>query len=96
MDEYRLPKEKSERQALLKVIGQDGQQLLDAIEQAKELSWLKEVPAVKILKEVWEQQYIIEAGQIRHREIKEMPVMDPRFWTHLRGLKGRACAPNRL
>ena len=73
MDEYRLPKEKSERQALLKVIGQDGQQLLDAIEQAKELSWLKEVPAVKILKEVWEQQYIIEAGQIRHREIKEMP-----------------------
>jgi transposase len=73
VDEYRLPKEKSERQALLKVIGQDGQQLLEAIEQAKDLSWLKEVPAVKILKEVWGQQYIIKAGQIRHREMKEMP-----------------------
>ncbi len=73
VDEYRLPKEKSERQALLKVIGQDGQELLEAIEQAKDLSWLKEVPAVKILKQVWEQQYILEAGQIRHRKMKEMP-----------------------
>ncbi|MEN4011253.1 MAG: hypothetical protein ROW48_04410 [Bellilinea sp.] len=41
--------------------------------KVKDLSWLKEVPAVKILKQVWEQQYIIEAGQIRHREMKEMP-----------------------
>lgn len=73
VDEYRLPKEKSERQVLLKVIGQDGQELLEAIEQANDLSWLKEVPAVKILKQVWEQQYIVEAGQIRHREMKEMP-----------------------
>ncbi len=73
VDEYRLPKEKSERKALLKVIGQDGQELLEAIEQAKDVSWLKEVPAVKILKQVWEQQYLVEAGQIRHREMKEMP-----------------------
>ncbi|NMC84111.1 MAG: transposase [Anaerolineaceae bacterium] len=28
---------------------------------------------MKIFKQVWEQQYIIEAGQIRHREMKEMP-----------------------
>lgn len=73
VDEYRLPKEKSERQVLLKVIGQDGQELLEVIEKANDLSWLKEVPTVKILKQVWEQQYIIEAGQIRHREMKEMP-----------------------
>lgn len=73
VDEYRLPKEKSERQALLKLIGQDGQELLGAIEKTGDLSWLKEIPAVKILKQVWEQQYILEAGQIRHREMKEMP-----------------------
>lgn len=73
VDEYRLPKEKSERQTLLKIIGQDGQELLEAIKQAKERPWLKEVPAVKILKQVWEQQYIIEAGQLRHREMMEMP-----------------------
>jgi transposase len=73
VDEYRLPKEKGERQALLKVIGQDGQELLEAIEKAEDQPWLKEVPAVKILKQVWEQQYIVEKGQIRHREMKEMP-----------------------
>jgi transposase len=73
VDEYRLPKEKSERQALLKLIGQDGQELLGAIEKTEDLPWLKEIPAVKMLKQVWEQQYILEAGQIRHREMKEMP-----------------------
>jgi transposase len=73
VDEYRLPKEKSERQALLKLVGQDGQELLGAIEKREDLPWLKEIPAVKILKQVWEQQYILEAGQIRHREMKEMP-----------------------
>lgn len=73
VDEYRLPKEKNERQALLKLIGEDGQALLEAIEKAGDHSWLKEVPAAKILKQVWGQQYIIEAGQIRHREMKEMP-----------------------
>ena len=73
VDEYRLPKEKSERHALLIIIGQDGQELLEAIEKAEDQSWLKEVPAVKILKQVWEQQYIIEAELIRHREMKEMP-----------------------
>lgn len=73
VDEYRLPKEKGERQALLKIIGQDGQELLEGIEKAEDQPWLKEVPAVKLLKQVWEQQYIVEMGQIRHREMKEMP-----------------------
>jgi transposase len=73
VDEYRLPKEKSERQALLKIIGQDGQELLEQIDKAEDQPWLKEIPAVKILKQVWEQQYIIEQGQIRHRDLKEMP-----------------------
>jgi transposase len=73
VDEYRLPKEKSERQVLLKAIGQDGQELLETIETGGGLSWLKEIPAVKLLQQVWEQQYILETGQIRHRELKEMP-----------------------
>jgi transposase len=73
VDEYRLPREKSERQALLKIIGQDGQELLGSIEKAEGQAWLKEIPAVKLLQQVWEQQYILETGQIRHREMKEMP-----------------------
>jgi len=73
LDEYRLPKEKGEREALVNLIGQDGQYLLECIDKEGVLRWLKEIPAVQILKQVWEQQYKIEAGQIRHRELKEMP-----------------------
>lgn len=73
LDEYRLPKDKGEREALVNLIGQDGQYLLACIEQAVDLPWLTEVPAVQILKQVWDQQYTVEAGQIRHRELKEMP-----------------------
>ena len=73
VNEYRLPKGKGERQALLKLIGQDGQALLEAIEKTESQSWLHEVPAVQLLKQVWEQQYVVEGGQIRHRKIKEMP-----------------------
>ena len=73
VDAYRLPKEKSERQALLKIIGQDGQALLEYIAQTDDQSWLKDLPAVKLLQQVWEQQYLVEAGLIRHRALKEMP-----------------------
>lgn len=73
LDEYRLPKEKGEREALVNLIGQDGQYLLECIDQATDMPWLGEIPAVQILKQVWEQQYKVEGGQIRKRELKEMP-----------------------
>ena len=73
VDEYRLPKEKSQRHALLQVIGQDGHRLLEHLAQAADQPWLKDLPAVRLLQQVWEQQYIVEMGQIRHRELKEMP-----------------------
>src|SRR5512135_3399814 len=28
---------------------------------------------MKLLQQVWEQQYLVNAGQVRHRELKEMP-----------------------
>ncbi|CAG0935952.1 hypothetical protein TFLX_04806 [Thermoflexales bacterium] len=49
---YRLPKEKHERQALLKVIGQDGYQLLEHLAQATEQPWLTKLPAVKLVRQV--------------------------------------------
>jgi transposase len=73
VDEYRLPKEKGEREALLKVIGQDGQELIENINKTENLPWLKEIPAIQILKQVWEQQFKIENGRIQHRDLKEMP-----------------------
>ena len=45
LDGYRLPKEKSERQVLLKIIGQDGRALLEHIAQAVDHPWLNGLPA---------------------------------------------------
>jgi len=73
MDEYRLPKEKGERETLVNLIGQDGQYLLACIDQETEQAWVREIPAVLILKKIWEQQYKLDDGKIRHRDIKEMP-----------------------
>ena len=66
IEEYRLPKDKAEREALSVEIGDDGYYLLDCIERAAtpqtpddadDLAWLKELPAVRTLEQVWAQQY---------------------------------------
>jgi transposase len=72
-DEYRLSKNKAERQALVEQIGQDGWYLLEQIYADKELGWLREVPAVEMLRQVWVQQYWLDNGQLKRREVKNMP-----------------------
>lgn len=56
LDEYRLPKEEPARQALAAQIGADGRQLLAAIDAPAALPWLRAVPAVATLRQVWVQQ----------------------------------------
>jgi transposase len=73
IDEYRLPQEPSPREILLKTIGTDGQDLLDLIEKAKNLPWIKESAAIKTRKTVWGQPYLVENGPSRPGEFKEMP-----------------------
>ncbi|MGZ6308415.1 MAG: IS1182 family transposase [Ktedonobacterales bacterium] len=66
IEDYRLPKDKTEREALSVEIGDDGYHLLDGIEHAATphtpddsdgWAWLKELPAVRTLEQVWAQQY---------------------------------------
>jgi hypothetical protein len=60
IEDSRLPKEKTERDALSATIGEDGSTLLAGINQAAaqpEWAWLKELPAVRILEQTWAQQY---------------------------------------
>src|SRR5207253_1549233 len=38
-----------------------------------ELPWLLEVPVVRVLRQVWTEQYIDDAGTLRWREVKEIP-----------------------
>jgi len=54
---YRLPKGKTERQQYAQVIGADGLLLLSVIYSDQAPSWLREIPLVQILRQVWVQQY---------------------------------------
>ena len=59
----RLPKSKEAQLELADTIGEDGDMLLAAVYRADAPHWLREVPAVDILRRVWLQNYLpTEAG----------------------------------
>lgn len=69
----RLPTEQSERDALLQQIGQDGSHLLHAIYSEDTPDWLREIPAVEVMRQVWIQQYYVVDGQLKGRDPKNLP-----------------------
>ena len=72
VENYELPKTEAARRELAASIGADGRRLLQAID-ASEQAWLHQVPAVQVLRQVWAEQYITDTGELRWREVKEMP-----------------------
>src|SRR5947208_1301779 len=56
VEEYRLPSSEAAREALAVQIGQDGVQVLAAVQAADAPRWLREVPMVQRLQRVWDQQ----------------------------------------
>jgi transposase len=56
-EDDRLPTTQVARAALALAIGHDGRQLLSAVDQAEAPPWLRESPAVAILRRVWIQNY---------------------------------------
>ena len=62
IDEWRLPSDQPKRRALGAQIGADGWQLLQAIASASTPGWLWHIPAVQVLRQVWVQQYTLDAG----------------------------------
>jgi transposase len=73
VENYQMPKTDEARKALAAVIGADGQQLLQAIDAAVDQPWLREMPAVKTLRQVWAEQYSEVNGKFGWREVKDMP-----------------------
>lgn len=73
IEHRRLPKERREREEYGAQVGVDGYRLLDAIDSDSGPEWLKEVPAIKTLAQVWEQQYERLGGQVRWRTVSELP-----------------------
>lgn len=73
-NDYRLPRAEADRQAVAETIGADGQRLLQALYDLTAPAWLREVPAVEMLRQVWVQQYHLTAdGSVRWRDAKDLP-----------------------
>jgi transposase len=73
VENYLLPKLDTARLELAAAIGVDGRQLLAMVDAAVEQPWLAQLPAIQVLRDVWEAQYIEEEGRLRWRTLKEMP-----------------------
>src|SRR4051794_418037 len=69
----RLPKTDAAREELARVTAADGERLLAAVDAATDQPVLAQLPAVVTLRRVWAEQYTGEPGQLRWREVKDMP-----------------------
>lgn len=68
---YRMPKSETPRLALAQVIGRDGDQLLQALDAPSTPAWLRQVPALRTLRQVWWQQYFPTAQGVVGRTAQE-------------------------
>ena len=73
IEEYRLPKGKEKRTAVVETMGTDGYALLDVIFSTPEMNWLRHVSAVETLRRVWVQQFELVDGQVRFRADDSIP-----------------------
>ena len=72
-EQYRLPKTKTLQQQLALTIGEDGHQLLSALDEEQTVEWLKQLPSVEILRQVWVQQYYLQAEKLSWRQETDLP-----------------------
>lgn len=73
VDNYRFPKGANVRREWAEQVGRDGFALLDAVGQATAPAWLREIPAVQVLRRAWEEQYHRDGRGVRRREGKDLP-----------------------
>jgi transposase len=73
IDVYRLPKSEAGREALAVTIGADGHALLAAAFAPAAPAWLRTLPAVETLRQVWVQQFCIVDDQVRWRQPGDQP-----------------------
>jgi transposase len=71
LENYHLPQTAAAREALAATIGTDGRQLLQAVEAVTDQPWLRDLPAVQTLRQVWAAQYTDPPGPLRWRAVQE-------------------------
>ncbi len=72
-DDYRLPKKEAERATYVQQVGADGFALLAAVDDPTAPLWLRQVPALQILRRVWIQNYSRTAERITWRDVNNIP-----------------------
>ncbi|WP_051111793.1 IS1182 family transposase [Sciscionella marina] len=72
-DAYRLPNGEAARIKHAVTVGTDGFALLAAADDHDAPGWLQDIPAVRVLRAVWDQHYEYQDGQVRWRANKELP-----------------------
>jgi transposase len=74
-DDYRLPEAKDKRTAMAEQIGHDGRLLLEQLADVGAPQGLLDLPAVLVLKAVWEQQFYPAAASspLRLRKASDLP-----------------------
>ncbi len=73
IEESRLPKGQAARALYAAQVGADGLRLLDAVYASDILPWLRELPAVEILRRVWVQQFVTTDGRVQLRAAADLP-----------------------
>lgn len=73
IESYRLPKTATALTAWMEQVGQDGAALLAHVDDPTAPPALRDCEEVKCLRLVWQQQFVVEAGQQRLRGQGEMP-----------------------
>jgi transposase len=73
IEESRLPHSQQERETVAELIGRDGSNLLADIYAIDAPLFLREIPAVEILRCIWLQNYVWVEGQLRWRSNEELP-----------------------
>jgi transposase len=97
-DEFRLPKGTAARQALAEAIGADGFRLLGAVYAAETPGWLRSVPAVETLRQVWLQEYDGPGDPPRWRTAADLPpasrmINSPMTWRRATATKEAPSGP---
>jgi len=72
-ENYRLPPGKPERYALAETIGADGFQLLRWVYATTTPAWVRQIPAVEVLRQVWLQQFYASEQAVRWRVADDLP-----------------------
>ena len=75
IENYREPSAETERAELGARIGRDGVHLLQLVDTATDLPWLRNLPAILTLRRVWVEQYTDPSLDICFREKKDLELV---------------------